>query len=143
MQIFVLEKQTRTQTATRLTADGAEDLEGHVSDLLHIEGQEVVSLQDIGGAEPQQLEDDADVAAVLEPVPHPHARTGKQTTCISHQTKRAPRGRRAPTHNLLSSSKPLISSSTVISDLATAVKGPRLRPIFTATCSPLCDNNGR
>lgn len=69
---------------TLLTADGTENLEGHVSDLLHVEGQEVVPLQDLRGAEPQQLEDDADVTTMLEPVQHPHTRTGKKTPYVSY-----------------------------------------------------------
>lgn len=61
-----------------------------MSDLLHVEGQGVVPLQDLGGAEPQQLEDDADVTAVLEPVQHPHTRTGKKTACVSPLPKQPP-----------------------------------------------------
>lgn len=41
------------------------------------------------------------------------------------------------THNLLSSSRPLISSSTAISDLATSRKHGMFRTIFTATRSSL------
>lgn len=71
-------RRKQTNTLASLTADGSEDLKGHVSDLLHAEGQAVVLLQDLGGAESQQLEDDADVAAVLEPVQHPHAGAGER-----------------------------------------------------------------
>lgn len=78
--VSVSPRKTGNANFNLLTADGAEDLEGHVSDLLHIKGQEVVPLQDLGGAEPQQLEDDADVTAVLEPVQHPHTCTGKKDT---------------------------------------------------------------
>lgn len=59
--------------AASLTAHGPEDLEGHASDLLHAEGQELAASQDLEGAEAEQLEHDADVLAVLEPVQHPHA----------------------------------------------------------------------
>ena len=59
----------------RLTADGSEDLEGHVSDLLHVERQEVVLSEELEGAEAKQLEHDADVTFVLEPVQHPHTGT--------------------------------------------------------------------
>ena len=59
---------------TRLTADGSEDLEGHVSDLFHAERQEVVLSEELEGAETQQLEHDADVTFVVEPVQHPDAK---------------------------------------------------------------------
>lgn len=81
---------TQTNTFASLTADGSDDLEGHVSDLLHTEGQEVVPLQNLGGAESQQLEDDADVAAVLEPVQHPHAGAGERQ-CAAVRQGRATR----------------------------------------------------
>ncbi|KAF3840580.1 hypothetical protein F7725_006442 [Dissostichus mawsoni] len=47
---------------------GSEDLEGHVSDLLHVERQEVVLSEELEGAEAEQLEHDADVTFVLEPI---------------------------------------------------------------------------
>lgn len=43
-----------------------------MSDLLHAEWQEVLLLEDVGGAAAEQLEHDADVTAMLEPVQHPH-----------------------------------------------------------------------
>lgn len=56
-----------------LTAHGSEDLEGHVSDLLHAERQELVPSENLEGAEPEQLKHDANMSVVLEPVQHPHA----------------------------------------------------------------------
>lgn len=53
---------------TWLTADSSEDLEGHVSDLFHAEWQEVVLLEELKGAETQQLKHDADVTFVIKPV---------------------------------------------------------------------------
>ena len=47
-----------------------------MADLLHAEGQEAVLLQELEGAEAEQLQHDADVTFVLEPVQHPHAGTG-------------------------------------------------------------------
>lgn len=81
-----VDRRKQTNTFVSLTADGSDDLEGHVSDLLHTEGQEVVLLQDLRGAESQQLKDDADVAAVLEPVQHPHTGAGKrQRTAVRQE----------------------------------------------------------
>lgn len=49
-------------------------------DLLHAERQELVPPQELEGAEAEQLEHDADVTFVLEPVQHPHAGTVKRDT---------------------------------------------------------------
>lgn len=49
-----------------------------MSDLLHAEWQELVLPQELEGAEAEQLEHDADVTVVLEPVEHPHACTGRR-----------------------------------------------------------------
>lgn len=72
-------KPEQRQTGARpLTADGSEDLEGHVSDLLHAEGQEPVPPENLEGAEPQQLHHDANMSVMLEPVQHPHAGAGNR-----------------------------------------------------------------
>ena len=64
-----------------LTADGVADLVGHVSDLVNGIRQEAVCFQEVKGAERQQLERDAHVAVVVEPVQHLHAVTeGERTT---------------------------------------------------------------
>lgn len=78
---------------TRLTADGSEDLKGHVSDLFHAERQEVVLSEELKGAEAQQLEHDADVTFVVKPVQHPDTGAGKREEVIhkhdaSHLNKR-------------------------------------------------------
>lgn len=57
---------------TGLTADGVEDLMGHVSDLLNGIRQEVVCFQEVKRAERQQLKGDAHMAVVVEPVQHLH-----------------------------------------------------------------------
>lgn len=70
-------KPEHRQTGARpLTADGSEDLEGHVSDLLHAEGQELVPPENLEGAEAEQLQHDANMSFVFEPVQHPHAGAG-------------------------------------------------------------------
>ena len=61
-----------------LTADCSEDLEGHVSDVLHCKGQEVVLPQVVEGAEAQQLKHNADVPVMVEPVQHSHTRTERE-----------------------------------------------------------------
>lgn len=53
-----------------LTADSVADLLGHVSDLVEGIRQEAVCLQEVEGAEGEQLEGDANVAVVVEPVQH-------------------------------------------------------------------------
>lgn len=55
-----------------LTADSVADLLGHVSDLVEGIRQETVCLQEVEGAEGEQLEGDANVAIVVEPVQHLH-----------------------------------------------------------------------
>lgn len=61
-----------------LTADSVADLVGHVSDLVKWIRQEVVCLQEVKGAERQQLEWDAHVSVVVEPVEHLHAVTDRK-----------------------------------------------------------------
>lgn len=56
-----------------LTADGVADLLGHVPDLVNRIRQEVVCLQEVEGADRQQLKRDAHVSAEVEPVEHLHA----------------------------------------------------------------------
>lgn len=55
-----------------------------MSDLLHVERQELVLLEELEGAEAKQLEHDADVTFVLEPVQHPHTGTGRRES-VSHK----------------------------------------------------------
>lgn len=136
---------TDTKLHSSLTAHGPEDLEGHVSDLLHAEGQEVVPSEDLEGAEAEQLEHDADVTVVLEPVQHPHACTeqGRVSDRIYPTQTPNPLGfTPGATHNLLSSSRLLISSSTATSDLATSRKHSMFLTIFTATRCPLWNEDG-
>ena len=57
-----------------LTADSPDGLIGHVSDVLDGEGLEAVLLQEVVGAQSQQLQHDAHVTVMVEPVQHPHAR---------------------------------------------------------------------
>lgn len=62
-----------------LTSDSVADLVGHVSDLVKWIRQEVVCLQEVKGAERQQLKWDAHVAIVVKPVKHLHTvADGKQ-----------------------------------------------------------------
>lgn len=63
---------------TGLTADSLADLVGHVSDLGKWIRQEVVCLQEVKGAERKQLERDAHVSVVVEPVEHLHAVTDRR-----------------------------------------------------------------
>lgn len=56
-----------------LTEDSVADLLGHVSDLVEGIRQEAVCLQEVEGAEGEQLERDANVAVVAEPVQYLHA----------------------------------------------------------------------
>lgn len=56
-----------------LTADGVADLLRHVSDLVYRIRQEVVCLQEVEGADRQQLKRDAHVSAEIKPVEHLHA----------------------------------------------------------------------
>lgn len=72
-----------------LTADGVADLLGHVSDLVEGIRQEAVCLQEVEGAEGEQLEGDANVAVVVEPVQHLHAVAEReQKDCeIMHETR--------------------------------------------------------
>ena len=58
-----------------LTSDGPDDAVGHVLDVLDGERLEVVLLEEVVGAEAQQLEGDAHVSVVVEPVQHAHTRT--------------------------------------------------------------------
>lgn len=58
-----------------------------MSDLLHAERQELVLSEDLEGAEAEQLEHDADVTAVLEPVQHPHTGTGRGESAVHKQHK--------------------------------------------------------
>lgn len=62
-----------TEVNTRLTAHSFEDLEGHASNLLHAEWQELILSEKLKDTEAERLEHDADVAFMLEPVQHPHA----------------------------------------------------------------------
>lgn len=62
-----------TEVNTRLTGHSFEDLEGHASNLLHAERQELILSEKLKDTEAEQLEHDADVAFMLKPVQHPHA----------------------------------------------------------------------
>ena len=57
-----------------LTADSLDGLIGYVSDVLYGERLEAVLLQEVVGAQSQQLQHDAHVTVVVEPVQHPHTR---------------------------------------------------------------------
>lgn len=62
-----------------LTADSVADLLGHVSNLVKWIRKEVVCLQEVKGAEREQLKRDAHVAVVVKPVEHLHTvADGKQ-----------------------------------------------------------------
>ena len=61
-----------------LTFDGQADLVGHVADLADGVRQIVVLLQEVKGAKGQQLEGDAHVAVVVEPVVHLDTQAGGQ-----------------------------------------------------------------
>lgn len=56
-----------------LTAHRLADLLGHVLDLAQGVRQEAVGLQEVKGAEGEQLKGDADVTVEVEPVQHLHA----------------------------------------------------------------------
>lgn len=134
-----------------LTADGSEDLEGHVSDLLHSEGQEPLLSQELKGADAQQLKHDADVTFMFKPVQHSHTGaawwqlvmrnirkwTNEHLPCGVQDLLRGCASSAA--HNLWSSSNDLISSNTAISDMATSRKQSMFFTILTATCSSLWD----
>lgn len=60
-----------------LTVYSPEDLICHLSDLFNSKGHVVILLQEIKGAQPQQLKHDADVTVVVKPVQHPYTRTKK------------------------------------------------------------------
>lgn len=77
------------------------------------------------------------MSVVLEPVQHPHTGAEDNGVRRSRTPVRAWDLPAGSTHNLLSSSRPLISSSTAISDLAALRKHSTFRMIFTATRSSL------
>ena len=64
-----------TCTLTELTPDSFDDLVGHMSDFSHRKRLKVVLLEEFICTETQQLEDDANMAMVVEPVQHPHTGT--------------------------------------------------------------------
>lgn len=70
-----------------LTADSVADLVGHVPDLVNGIRQEVVCLQEVKGAERQQLKRDAHVAVVVKPVQHLHTVTGRRRNTVKHNDK--------------------------------------------------------
>ena len=55
---------------------------GHLPDLVDGVRQEVVLLQEVKGAERQQLEGDADVAAIVEPVQHLDTKSEDKKVCV-------------------------------------------------------------
>lgn len=69
------------------------NLLGHVSDLVNRIRQEAVCLQEVKGAERQQLEGDAHVAVEVEPVQHLHTVSGG----VEGETVRTPKTK----HHLL------------------------------------------
>lgn len=122
-----------------LTADSEADLLGHVSDLVNWIRQEVVCLQEVKGAERQQLKGDEHVAVVVKPVQHLHAvadgRRKAETDCIKQELELW----FLTTHCLLSGSRSLILSSTLISSLAASLYFSRFLMIFRAIRDPpLC-----
>lgn len=80
-----------------LTADGVADLPGHVSDLVDGIRQEVVCLQEVEGADGQQLERDAHVSADIEPVEHLHAVADGRRAAEVSRGKQRRRSRHSPT----------------------------------------------
>lgn len=69
--------QSRGEQQGTLTLHSLAHLEGHVPYLVDGVRQVVVILQEIKGAEPQQLEGDAHVAVVVKPVKHPDTETDR------------------------------------------------------------------
>lgn len=112
------------------------DLLGHVSDLVEGIRQEAVCLQEVEGAEGEQLEGDANVAVVAEPVQHLHAVADgqKKRNYARDETEASPSLVR--THFLLSGSLSLIVSRTLISSLAASLYFSRFLMIFRATGLP-------
>lgn len=78
-----------------LTEDSVADLLGHVSDLVEGIRQEAVCLQEVEGAEGEQLEGDANVAVVAEPFQHLHAVADgeKKDSETMHETRQKHRRR--------------------------------------------------
>lgn len=60
-----------------LTVHRFADLIRHLPDVVQPERQKAVLFNEVVGAEPQQLEDDADVPVVLEPLQHLDAAAAK------------------------------------------------------------------
>lgn len=58
-----------------LTSHSLDDLVRHVPDVFYGERLEVVFLEEIIGAEAEQLKGDTNVAVVIEPVQHVHTST--------------------------------------------------------------------
>lgn len=80
-----------------LTADGVADLLGHLPDLVNRIRQEVVCLQEVEGADRQQLKRDAHVSAEIKPVEHLHAvADGRRADEVS-RVKQRRRSRYSPT----------------------------------------------
>lgn len=135
-----------------LTTDSVTDLLGHVSDLVNRIRQEAVCLQEVKGAERQQLEGDAHVAVEVEPVQHLHTVSGgvegetvrtlkkKPTSSSSSynelKIKQQQRRRQQHTHFLLCGSRSIIFSNTLISSLAASLYFSRFLIIFRAIWLP-------
>lgn len=118
-----------------LTADGVADLLGHVPDLVNRIRQEVVCLQEVEGADGQQLKRDAHVSAEVEPVEHLHAvADGKRAHQVSPVRSR--HEERIFTHCVPSGSFCRILSSTLISSLAASAYFSKFLMIFRATPAP-------
>lgn len=64
------------------TGDGAQELAGKVLDMMPRKRRKVVLLEKVVDAHPQQLADDADVVAVVEPAEEVYAFTA-QTSSVS------------------------------------------------------------
>lgn len=120
-----------------LTAHRLADLLGHVSDLAQGVRQEAVGLQEVKGAEGEQLEGDANVAVEVEPVQHLHAvADGNKTKFWVSQGEKKASSSLVRTDFAWSGSLSLIFSRTLISRLAASLYFSRFLMIFRATGLP-------
>lgn len=68
------ETETETERCPSLTSHSLDDLVRHVPDLFDWKWLKVILLQEIVGAEAEQLKGDTDVAVVVKPVQDLHTR---------------------------------------------------------------------